>query len=302
VKILLFTFILFTMSTSINAQKWLNQSLYPFESRYLQLPEGKMHYLDEGIGETIVFVHGTPAWSFLYRNYIRELSKSHRCIAIDHLGFGLSEKPVDFPGTPEAHAQNLALLLESLDLNQFTLVVHDFGGPIGLSYAIANPEKVERVVMFNTWLWETKNDPAIQKVDRILNSRLGRFLYLRLNFSPKVLLKKAFYDKKKLSKAVHRHYKKPFPDKKSRFGLLNIGKSLLGSSDWYKTQWEQIEMIKDKPFLVLWGMKDAFITEENLQKWERTLGNAEIHRIEAGHFVQEEKFSESLGAIQRFLR
>lgn len=290
------------MNINTQAQSWLDRSLYPFESRYFELPEGKLHYVDEGKGETIVFVHGTPAWSFLYRNFIKDLSKDYRCIAMDHLGFGLSDKPADFPGTPQAHAHNLGLLLESLNLDNITLVVHDFGGPIGLSYAIENSTKIKRVVMFNTWLWETKQDPAIQKVDKILNSGMGRFLYLHLNFSPKVLLKKAFFDRKKLSRTIHRHYKKPFPNKNSRFGLLNIGKSLKGSSDWYESQWKQVEKIKDKPFLVLWGMKDAFITEKNLKKWDETLSNAEIHRYEAGHFVQEEKFAESVAAIKSFLK
>lgn len=293
---------MFTMNTTLPSQSWLDRSLYPFEARYFESPSGKMHYVDEGEGEVIVFVHGTPAWSFLYRDFIKELSANHRCIAIDHLGFGLSEKPLDFVGTPQAHAENLALLLESLNLDNITLVVHDFGGPIGLPFAIAHPEKVKHVVMFNTWLWETKHDPQIQKVDKILNGGMGRFLYLHLNFSPKVLLKKAFHDRKKLNKAIHRHYKKPFPNKNSRFGLLNIGKSLLGSSDWYESQWKQVGKIKDKPFLVLWGMKDSFIGEKNLNKWEETLGNAEVLRLEAGHFVQEEKFEESLAAIRRFLQ
>jgi pimeloyl-ACP methyl ester carboxylesterase len=160
------------------------------------------------------------------------------------------------------HSSNLNLLIEHLDLKNITLVVHDFGGPIGLSYAISKPENVKRIIMFNTWLWETKNDKDAQKIDKILHSKLGNFLYLNTNFSPSVLLKKAFYDKKRLSKSTHKHYKKPFPSKDSRYGLLNIGKSLIGSSDWYRDLWRNAEVIKNKPVLILWGEKDDFIKKK----------------------------------------
>jgi haloalkane dehalogenase len=289
------------MQHNVNAQNWLDTTEYPFRSNYLETKHGKIHYIDEGQGDIILFVHGTPTWSFLYRNYVKELSKTHRCIAIDHLGFGLSDKPTDFNGTPVAHSKNLELLIDSLQLEKFTLVVHDFGGPIGLSYAIAHPDKISNIVLFNTWLWSTKEDKDAQKIDKILHSRLGNFIYLNTNFSPKVLFKKAFYNSKKLSKQIHTQYTKPFPNKSSRYGLLNIGKSLIGSSDWYDLQWSQIDSIKDKPFLILWGEKDEFIKKENLNKWTSKLTNETTHTFEAGHFVQEEKFEESIKAIKEWL-
>ena len=289
------------MQHNVNAQNWLDTTEYPFRSNYLETKHGKIHYIDEGQGDIILFVHGTPTWSFLYRNYVKELSKTHRCIAIDHLGFGLSDKPTDFNGTPVALSKNLELLIDSLQLEKFTLVVHDFGGPIGLSYAIAHPDKISNIVLFNTWLWSTKEDKDAQKIDKILHSRLGNFIYLNTNFSPKVLFKKAFYNSKKLSKQIHTQYTKPFPNKSSRYGLLNIGKSLIGSSDWYDLQWSQIDSIKDKPFLILWGEKDEFIKKENLNKWTSKLANETTHTFEAGHFVQEEKFEESIKAIKEWL-
>ena len=106
-------------SLSLNAQnpEWLDSTLYPFENKYIQLESGKMHYVDEGEGELILFVHGTPTWSLLYRDYIRELSKNHRCIAMDHIGFGLSDKPSEFEGSPQAHSKNLKEFIEKLVLN-----------------------------------------------------------------------------------------------------------------------------------------------------------------------------------------
>lgn len=187
------------MATTLNAQDWIDKNLFPFENKFVQLKAGNMHYVDEGEGEIILFVHGTPTWSFLYRDFIQDLYGSNRCIAIDHLGFGLSEKPQDFAGTPQAYSKNLSEFIEKLNLKNITLVVHDFGGPIGLGAAIENPDNIKQVILFNTWLWETKSEKSVQKINKILNSGLGRFMYLNLNFSPKVLLKKGFSDKKKPS-------------------------------------------------------------------------------------------------------
>jgi len=285
----------------MTTHNWLDKSLYPFEHNYQQLETGTMHYVDEGQGDAIVFLHGTPSWSFLYRSHIRALSKTHRCIAPDHLGFGLSEKPKSFAGTPQAHAKNLAEFIDKLGLDEFTLVVHDFGGPIGLSYAIQQPEKVKSIVAFNTWLWATKDNPDVQKIDRLINSWLGRFLYLRLNISPKFLLKQGFADKKKLSKNVHRHYTKPFPNKKSRYGLLKIARALAGESDWYAQQWQQLDALTDKNWLLLWGMQDSFIGPDYLQKWTERLPDAEQKTFDCGHFVQEEETAASIQAMQNFL-
>lgn len=289
------------MQNSLLAQNWLDKNEYPFTSQYFDTEHGKIHYIDEGQGDVLLFVHGTPTWSFLYRNYIRKFSKTHRCIAIDHLGFGLSDKPKNMIGTPQFHSENLKKLIASLQLKNITLVVHDFGGPIGLSYAIDYPDNISRVVLFNTWLWSTKDDQDAQKINKILHSRLGNFIYLNTNFSPKILFKKAFYDKKILSKTIHRHYQKPFPNKNSRYGLLNIGKSLIGSSHWYQSRWEQMDKIKDKPFLILWGEKDELIKKRNLKKWQDQLSNATIYTFESGHFVQEEKCSESIEKMVNWL-
>ncbi len=290
-----------TATNTIAQPNWLDTLAYPFNSNYLELPDGKMNYVDEGTGEVILFIHGTPSWSFLYRNHIKELSKNYRCIALDHLGFGLSEKSKSFNGTPELHAANLKALIEHLDLKNITLVVHDFGGPIGLSNAIDNPKRTKRIVLFNTWLWETKSKPEAQKINKLLSSGLGRFLYLNLNFSPKVLLKKGFYDKEILTKSIHQQYLKPFGKKKDRYGLLYIGQALVGSSDWYAKQWEALDAIVNKPILILWGTKDEFIDTSYLKKWKNRLPNAQVVEYECGHFVQEEKAEESIEQIKQFM-
>ncbi|MDX1638458.1 MAG: alpha/beta fold hydrolase [Balneolaceae bacterium] len=290
-----------TPAEKIKDTSWFSRDLYPFRSHYLELDAGNMHYIDEGSGDPLVFVHGTPSWSFLYRNQITALREHYRCIAPDHIGFGLSEKPDHFEGDPKQHAEHFRLLMEHLDLANITLVVHDFGGPIALPYALDHPENVDRLVLFNTWLWETANNPDVQKIDRIVNSWIGKLLYLRFNFSPRVLLRQSFYDKSQLTSRVHAHYRDVFPDKNSRYALLRIARALKGSSDWYQQQWERLHAIADKPVLMLWGVKDEFIKPEYLERWKMRFSNCQVHSLECGHFVQEEKTAEVNRALAEFL-
>jgi len=279
----------------------IDKKLYPFSYKYYNTEYGKIHYIDEGEGEIILFVHGTPSWSFEYRHYIKNLSKKYRCIAIDHLGFGKSDKPIDFEGTPENHNQNLVNFINDLNLKIINLVVHDFGGVIGLPYAIDNIDNINKIVIFNTWLWETKNDKEVIKIDKLINSRLGKFLYLNLNFSPKVLLKKGFHNKSKLTKEIHQSYILPFANKNSRKHLYDIAKSLMGSSNWYESYWKKADILNNKEIILIWGSKDEFINEKHLVKWKSKLTTNKIHQLKCGHFVQEECPQESLEIIEKFL-
>jgi len=260
-----------------------------------------MHYVDEGTGDVLLFVHGTPTWSFLYRDFIRQFSQTHRCIAIDHFGFGLSEYPENFIGTPQSHAANLVEFIDQMGLSNITLVVHDFGGPIGLGAAMQRPEKIARVVLFNTWLWETKTLPEVKKIDRIINSWLGRWMYFSLNFSAKVLLRQGFAEKKKLTKTVHSQYLGPFSTRESRKAPYQLALSLAGSSDWYRQQWEQLDLLRHKPFLIIWGTKDAFLTPAFLGKWKSALTNAQVMELPVGHFSQEEAPTEGIGTMEAWL-
>ena len=115
---------------------WVDRREYPFEPRGLDVEGGRLSYVDEAEGAPIVIVHGTPTWSFLYRHLIRELSPRYRCLAPDHLGFGLRDRPADWSYRPEDQARNLAWFIETLGVKDRTLMVHDYGGPIGLADAL----------------------------------------------------------------------------------------------------------------------------------------------------------------------
>src|SRR5688500_13512379 len=119
---------------------WLDKTEYPFTSRFFKVNGQNLHYIDEGRGEVLLFVHGTPSWRFDFRNVIRALRPNYRCIAIDHIGFGLSDKPEEYDYSTQNHSKTLEKLILDMDLHDLTLVVHDFGGPIGLNFAIRHPD------------------------------------------------------------------------------------------------------------------------------------------------------------------
>ncbi len=126
------------------------KALYPFTSFYFDLNPYKLHYLDEGEGEALLFLHGNPTWSFYYRSLIRSFRGRYRCIAPDHIGCGFSDKPQDYNYTLETHIDNLEKLVDFLDLKDITLVVHDWGGAIGMGLAVRKPKLIKRLVLFNT--------------------------------------------------------------------------------------------------------------------------------------------------------
>lgn len=281
---------------------WLNRNEYPFQSNYFSVNGHRLHYVDEGRGETLLFIHGTPSWSFDFRNVIKALSSQFRCIAIDHIGFGLSHKPEQYDYSTQNHSATLGKFVESQDLKDITLVVHDFGGPIGLNYAIHHPEKIKRIIVMNSWLWSSAHQPDFIKFSKILKSPLLPFLYRYLNFSPRFLLPGSFGDHK-LSKTLLSQYTKPFRSKSERNGTLAFAKSLLHDQDWFEELWSKKEAINQKPTLFIWGMKDKFVSPKYLEKFASGFSNNRIHKLETcGHFPQEERAKEVVNHIQSFMK
>jgi pimeloyl-ACP methyl ester carboxylesterase len=224
------------------APTWLDRSEYPFTSHYFSVGGQRQHYIDEGVGETLLFVHGTPSWSFDFRNVIKALSGNFRCIAIDHIGFGLSDKPEHYDYSTINHGRTLERFILEKDLRDITLVMHDFGGPIGLSAAIRQPDRVKRLVMLNSWMWSSASDPDFIKLSKVLRSPLLPFLYRWLNFSPRFILPSSFGEKK-LPKHLLGQYTRPFADRTQRNGALAFAHSLLNDQDWFESLWNARHVI-----------------------------------------------------------
>lgn len=276
---------------------WVDRREYPFEPQGLDVEGGRLSYVDAGEGDPIVMVHGTPTWSFLYRRLIRELSPRYRCVAPDHLGFGLSDRPAGWSYRPQDQARNLARLIETLKLKDITLAVHDFGGPIGLAYALDHPENVRRLVIFNTWMWSFARDWSVAWPARLLASRLGRHLYERRAFAVRVMLRYAVADRRRYTREVEQHYLRPLDG----HATWVCARELLGSSAWYDTLWARRDQIARIPAILIWGMKDPAFARY-LPRWRQVFEQVEVVQLaDCGHAPPEERAPESLLFLNRFL-
>lgn len=279
---------------------WLNTKEYPFVSHFTTIDGHSIHYVDEGQGEVLLMVHGTPVWSFLYRHCIQRLSERYRCVALDHLGFGLSDKPSGADYTPQAHAERLATFIETLGLKNITIITQDYGGPIALDYAVHHAENVLRIVIANSWMWSL---PQMEKGGKLFNNALGKWLYLRYGFSAKVLIPQSFGDKRNLSPDVHGQYLAPLNTPENRIATFAFVQALSGNGKWYAVLNEKSERIASKPVLMLWGMRDRFVpAAQLLPLWKKLWTNARYVEIDnAGHFMEEEVPERVAEEIERFL-
>jgi len=248
-----------------------------------------MHYIDEGEGSPIVMVHGNPAWSFLYRHLIKQLRSDYRCIAMDHIGFGLSDKPRDWSYFPENCALNFDALIGHLKLENITLIMQDWGGPIGMSYAVTHPENVTRIILMNTWAWPVNHDLYYIAFSSFMGGPIGRFRIRRYNFFARTVMKQVFDERSKLTPEIHDHYLKPLDSPDTRTGSRVFPRRITGSTFWLNWTWSNISVLRDKPDLFVWGMKDIAFREKELRRWERTFPEARTVRLaSSGHYVQEE--------------
>jgi pimeloyl-ACP methyl ester carboxylesterase len=281
--------------------QWVDKDLFPFQSRWIKIGNETLHYIDEGQGPVILFAHGTPEWSFGYRDLIKQMRAEFRCVAVDMLGFGLSDKLPESDYTCSAHAARLEKIIEILELKDLTIVANDFGGGISLSYAINHPENIQAIVLFNTWMWSVKNDKHFSGPSKVINSWIGRTMYLTLNAPVTMIMPSAFGNKKLLTPRIHSHYKNALR-KGERTGAYMFAKELMAASDWWQALWEKADALKEKRFLFFWGLKDKFILPKELEKWKSKFPSAKVVTFDdAGHFVQEEKPMEMAKQIRALM-
>jgi pimeloyl-ACP methyl ester carboxylesterase len=303
---------------------WVDRSLWPHPPQWIEVEAGghraRVHHVDLGPRDApvLLFVHGTPTWSFVWRHFLADLARDYRVVAVDHLGFGLSDRPPPSdprhsrPGAsgfgyrPRDHAEILGQVVEGLGLERLTPVLHDFGGPIGLGWALEHVHRLDGLVLFNTWAWSLAGTPA-HRMSRILGGRAGRFLYRR-NFSPRVLLPMGFAQKSRLPDEVHRHYLEAFPSPHptqaphARHAPWVLARELGASGPWYDTLWERRDRLAGLPLLLCWGVRDPAFGASDLARWQGAFPQATVEAVEdAGHFVQEEAPARGCAALRRWL-
>lgn len=261
---------------------WLNVVEYPFQTHAHRTEDGWMSYVDEGQGRPLVFVHGLPLWSFCWRKPIKAFREDYRCIAPDHLGFGLSEKPEDIDYSPPAHYRRFCGLMDKLQLDDVTLVVHDYGGPIGLKWAMNHPDRVRELVIFNTWMWSLQNDKVAKQLYRLFGSKINRVYYRFLCAGPSFFLPVLFADRYRVPRFTREQYLMPFTPNRERQGAYTAAEDLYKFSPWYDALWERVEELRRFPTLLIWGMEDLSLNEEALQRWQTALPEARTCQLPRG--------------------
>ena len=282
------------------------KALYPFTSLYFDLNPYKLHYLDEGEGEVLLFLHGNPTWSFYYRNLIQNFQGRYRCVAPDHIGCGFSDKPQDYDYTLSTHIDNLENLVDFLGLKNITLVVHDWGGAIGMGLAVRKPELIKRLVLFNTASFLSTDIPL--RIGLCRMPLLGTILIRYLNLFVRGVLRFGLKRRKRLKKNVRAGYLAPYDTFENRIANLKFVQDIpmeqaVPSYSVIQCIERNLKQFDGYPILIIWGSEDFCFNVKFLNKWREIFPRAEVREVyNAGHLVVEDASDEIIPWIEGFLR
>jgi haloalkane dehalogenase len=284
------------------------RALYPFASHWHGTPGGRLHYLEESpltdSQGTLLFVHGNPTWSFHWRRLIAALRSQYRCVAPDHLGCGLSDKPSSYL-TLEHHIENLCSLVDLLDLRDVTLIAQDWGGAIGLGAMLQMPERLQRIILFNTGAHPPRHIPWRIRACRI--PILGQLAVRGANAFSLAALRMTLARIPRLEPAVATGCLAPYDSWAHRRAVYGFVRDIPGSPR--HPTWQalanierQLPSLADRPALLVWGLRDWCFRPDCLARFIEAWPHAEFHRLsDVGHWVVEDAADEVLSYIQRFL-
>ena len=277
---------------------WVDNTLFPFQSRFIELRGNVVHYIDEGSGPVLLMLHSNPVWSFVYREVIGALRDQFRCVALDFPGFGLSTGAPDYRFTAQDHADLLVSFLDCMDLSELTLVAHGWGGPLGLHAAEQRAGMFRRLVLTNTWAWPLNGDLFSEVASRGMGNPIGRALMMRFNplvnyFVP------AAHKRRKLSAAEMAHYRRTTSTPEQRRASTAQPKDLVGARPFFTELIDQLGPVATLPTLIVWGDSDPIFTDKYRQRLERTFPCHEttvLRRV--GHYPMSDAPTEFASAIR----
>lgn len=277
---------------------------YPFSSHYFPHKDGRIHYIDEGSGPVVVMVHGNPTWSFFFRRLISRLQKNHRVIALDHMGCGLSDKPSDYPYLLAQHIENLEKLLDHLHIDRFSLIVHDWGGAIGIGCAVNRLERLEKLVVMNTAAFRSSRMPWRIRLCRL--PFLGEIIVRLFNGFARPATFMAVT--KKMDAAVAAAYLAPYDSWHNRVAISRFVQDIPmePSHPSYATLLrieEKLPLIRDRnvPMLIIWGGRDFCFNDTFFAEWRKRFPEAQSHYFnDGGHYILEDKGEEIGPIVQAF--
>jgi cis-3-alkyl-4-acyloxetan-2-one decarboxylase len=282
---------------------------YPFRSRFLDLDGIRMHYLDEGEGAPVVMVHGNPTWSYYYRHLVMALRDTHRVIVPDHIGCGLSDTPGEdrYAYRLERRVDDLQSVIDHAGLGEkITLVVHDWGGMIGLSWAVRNPERIGRLVILNTSGFHLPSATRVPFSLHLSRSVWGAFLVRGLNMFCRGALRYCATERR-LTPGERSAYLAPYDSWVNRLAVHRFIQDIPlrptdPGFDIVTEVQDGLEQFRNTPTLLLWGMKDFVFDPSYLDEFQRRMPHAELHRFPgAGHYVMEDKREEVCAVVREFV-
>jgi len=303
----------------VNSSKLLNskpvstasfRDLYPFRSNFMDLRGMPYHYLDEGQGDPVVMVHGNPTWSFYYRNLVSSLKENYRTIVPDHFGCGLSAKPDEnqYGFTLKDRVQDLTQFLDQLNIQKkITLILHDWGGMIGLACALENLKRIKQIILMNTAGFfppQGRKIPFRLRVIRDLKP-FANFCVLQLNLFARAALLMAPHNS--LSRKVKCGLIAPYNSPLNRLATLKFVQDipLIASDPSYALVTKvdkNLYRLTDIPFLFLWGKHDFVFSMPYFNEWQKRFPKARFHLFNnAGHYVLEDVPDQIIFLIKNFL-
>jgi haloalkane dehalogenase len=276
-----------------------DRRLFPFQSKWFESDVGPVHYVDEGAGQPILFLHGNATWSFIYRGIIIRLKRGFRCVAPDYPGFGLSVRPERYGYTPAEHAEVVSALVRRLDLRNLTIMGQDWGGPIGMRVALDNLERMRALVMGNTFYFPPDTF-AIKAFSYVMSSEPMQRQILRRNILVEKLVPMAV--KHPLADEVMHHYREALPTPKSRVGVAELPRQLTDAGLWLGDLADDVrDRLANVPLLLVWGIRDPVFNRQYMERFREDFRTVTIQRLEAKHYIQEDAPAEIASAIEAFL-
>jgi haloalkane dehalogenase len=285
-------------------RKKISQQLYPFQSHYMTIGGHKLHYLEEGGGDAVVMLHGNPSWSIYYRNLIQRLSPFYHCLVPDHIGMGYSDKPTDkaYSYTLSQRVKDLEVFLQNKGItHNITLILHDWGGIIGMCFARRHPEAIKKLVILNTAAFHPPEGKGFPFFLRLTRTLPGEF-FLRAFNSFSIGATYLGVRRTSMSGALRQAYSSPYNSWKNRIAVLRFVQDIPrkkedpGFAQITDLQ-DNLHLFSDTPVLIAWGMKDNVFDSHFLKKWIDYFPQAQVHRFEdCGHYVLEDA-GEEIGQL-----
>ncbi|MDA3786449.1 MAG: alpha/beta fold hydrolase [Deltaproteobacteria bacterium] len=275
---------------------------YPFTPKGMEINGRRLSYLDQGQGPVLVMLHGNPSWSYLYRHLVLRLQDRFRIIVPDHMGCGLSDKPQEYAYTLRTHIDNLTILLERLGIETCTLVVHDWGGAIGMGCAVDHVPQVEKICVFNTAAFLSSRIPLRIALCRI--PLLGKIIVQGFNGFAWPATWMAVT--KKMAKEVAAGFLYPYDSWAHRIAThafvqdIPLKKTHRSWQELARID-ERLALLAAKPMLICWGGRDFCFNDHFYQEWQRRFPGAESHYFpEAGHYILEDAFDQVAPLVEDF--